>query len=385
MHYVLFVGVIYAWSLLKVPLMENGWDSSVLALNYTVTMCFFCLGSLFAGLLSKHIHIQYQLFFSALLVCAGFVMTSRIQTGNAWLLLFSYGILIGWGTGIGYNVLITTANAWFPDKKGLSSGILMMSFGFSALVVGNVVSNLFSVPAVGWKKAYIGLGVSMALVLILCSLLLHLPEEGANPTRKKEGNRRSGTTDYSAAEMVRRPSFWIYYSYGILGASVGSAIISFARELSISFGASLSGAAILVGALSACNGIARILCGLWFDKLGRRKTMFLASGITISAPMLMIAALVMKSLPMAVVAICLTGVSFGTNPTISAAFIGSFYGMKHYALNYSISNTKLLFSSFAATLTNRIFINSGSYIPPFVLLCGFAMASLCLLFLIRKP
>ena len=99
----------------------------------------------------------------------------------------------------------------------------------------------------------------------------------------------------------------------------------------------------------------------------------------------MLAAFLSCSLPLAILSFCLTGVSYGTVPTVSAAFIAAFYGTKDYALNYSISNTKLLFSSFSATAAAALLSSTGSYFAPFVLLFAMAVAAFVLVFAIRKP
>ena len=147
----LFAGVIYAWSILKTPLTEAfGWSNSQLALNFTLTMCFFCLGGFVGGLISKRLGSTLSLILAAVLSCLGFVLASRLN-GAVWMLYLSYGVLAGLGIGIAYNVIISTVNAWFPDKKGLCSGALMMGFGASALVVGKLASALMEGP--GWRTA----------------------------------------------------------------------------------------------------------------------------------------------------------------------------------------------------------------------------------------
>ena len=137
----LFAGIIYGWSILKAPLAADfGWTADQLALNFTLTMCFFCLGGMAGGLLSKRIGSRASLILAGVLSCLGFFLTARLDGASVAMLYVSYGVLAGLGIGIAYNVIISTVNAWFPDKKGTCSGALMMGFGASALVVGNTVS-----------------------------------------------------------------------------------------------------------------------------------------------------------------------------------------------------------------------------------------------------
>jgi len=156
----LFSGILYAWSILKVPFKEvYGWSDSALAFNFTVTMCFFCLGAFFGSLLSKRFNSRVPLILSGILVGAGFAITGIIPRDAYYILYITYGILAGTGIGISYNVIVSTVNMWFPDKKGLCSGCLMMGFGISTLLLGEIISKMFSDPAIGFKKTYIIMGI----------------------------------------------------------------------------------------------------------------------------------------------------------------------------------------------------------------------------------
>ena len=172
----LFSGVLYAWSILKIPFKnEFQWSDSVLAFNFTLTMCFFCLGAFFGSLICKKIGPKITLILAGILVGVGFVTTGLLSEQIPYLLYLTYAVLSGTGIGISYNVVVSTVNSWFPDKKGFSSGCLMMGFGISTLLLGNIISALFENANVGWSKAYILLGVVVAVVLILAGLVLRKP------------------------------------------------------------------------------------------------------------------------------------------------------------------------------------------------------------------
>ena len=108
------------------------------------------------------------------------------------LLYLTYGALAGLGIGIAYNVVIATVSSWFPDKKGLCSGALMMGFGASALVLGNIADSLFK-SDLGWRTTYVILGAAIGTVLVLTSLLLNKPGGNAILPQPK-----AGKTDASA-------------------------------------------------------------------------------------------------------------------------------------------------------------------------------------------
>ena len=156
----LFAGIIYAWSILKVPLAEElGYAGSALALNFTLTMSFFCIGGLISSFFVRKLGTKFTLMLAGLMAGIGFVLSSFLTAGCTWMLYLTYAFLSGLGIGIAYIVIISTVNAWFPDKRGTSSGALMMGFGASSLVLGNVADALFA-AALGWRTTYIIIGIA---------------------------------------------------------------------------------------------------------------------------------------------------------------------------------------------------------------------------------
>ncbi len=384
----LFAGVIYAWSILKAPLGEEfGWTGSQLALNFTLTMCFFCLGGFVGGLISKRIGSRLSLILAAALGGLGFFLTSRLTAGSLSMLYISYGVMAGLGIGIAYNVIISTVSAWFPDKKGLCSGVLMMGFGSSALVVGKLASALMEGP--GWRTAFLVIGLCLAAFLAVAGLILRKPGEGdVLPAAEKKaaaGGEDFVTEDYPTAKMIRRRSFWLAFLCIVCMSAVGNTVISFARDLCLSVGAGAALATTLVGVLSVCNGLGRIAVGALFDKLGRKKTMLFANLLTIVAAGITLVAVLSRSLPVCILGLCLTGFSYGAGPTITSAFTSAFYGSKYFPVNFSVMNFNLMFASFMATAASGLLESTGGYVGPFVFLLGLAVVSLLLNLSIKRP
>ena len=385
----LFAGVLYAWSILKHPLnIEFGWEPSKLAFNFTLAMTFFCVGGLAGAQLSGRLGHRIALVISGILASAGFILTSILDGSSVVLLYITYGILAGLGIGIAYNVVIATVSAWFPDKKGLSSGCLMMGFGASALIIGNVADAMFK-SDMGWRFAYVILGVAILVVLSLSAFLLKTPgsdivfpePKAAKITKEKDIEQR----DFTTGQMLCRASFWMAFVCISLLAAVGSSVISFAKDMALSVNASEGLAVSLVGVLSVCNGIGRILTGAIFDVIGRRKTMLCANVITICAASVTLLAVSVNSLPLCIVGLCLTGVSYGSCPTITAAFTSSFFGMKNFSNNMAIMTFTVMVGSFIATASNKVMEATGGYSATFIMLLSLTFVALVLNSFIKKP
>ena len=385
----LFAGILYAWSILKSPLaMEYKWGASELALNFTLAMSFFCVGGLLGAQISKNVGHRIALMCSGILSAVGFILTAYLSGTSVFLLYVTYGVLAGLGIGIAYNVVIATVSAWFPDKKGLCSGCLMMGFGASALILGNIANSLFK-STLGWRTTYMILGVAICVIMIFASFLLKKPNEDTELPQSKTTNFSSKEeflhNDFTALQMLGRPSFWMAFICISFLAAVGSSVISFAKDLALSVNATESLAVTLVGILSVCNGLGRILTGAIFDTIGRRKTMLCANILTIFAAGVTLVAVTIGSLPLCIAGLCLTGISYGACPTITAAFTSSFFGMKYFSTNMALMTFTVMGGSLIATVSNKVLEATGGYNATFCMLFILTFVALVLNLLIKKP
>lgn len=386
----LFSGVLYAWSILKIPFKSIfAWNDNTLANNFTLTMCFFCLGAFFGSIICKKLGVKITLIISGLLVGIGFVLTGLLNANGIYLLYLSYAILAGTGIGISYNVIVSTVCAWFPDRKGFCSGCLMMGFGISTLLMGKIIELLFNTSSIGWSKTYIMLGVVIALVLVISALILKRPEDGVilpQPKANKKASKEDFVArDFKTSQMLRSFTFWRTFVCMAFITAVGNSVISFARDLVLSIDDVPALATTLVGVLAIFNGVGRVLTGALYDILGRRATMISANILTIVAAGITLIAVMNGSLILCVVGLCLTGMSYGSCPTITSAFTASFYGQKYFSVNYSITNFNLIAAAFIAKFANSLLISSGAFTSPFVMLLILAVVALFLNFTIRRP
>ena len=231
--------------------------------------------------------------------------------------------------------------------------------------------------------------INVVIVLILAAILIKLP--GKNivfPQPKSKKNTKENTVyqqDFTSIQMLCRPSFWMAFICISFLAAVGSSVISFAKDLAGSVGAPEALAVSLVGVLSVCNGIGRILTGMVFDIIGRRKTMICANVLTICAAAVTLLAVSAGSLPLCIAGLCLTGMSYGSCPTITAAFTSSFFGMKYFSNNMALMTFTVMVGSFVATASNKVLEITGGYPATFVMLLVLTFVALILNVFIKKP
>jgi OFA family oxalate/formate antiporter-like MFS transporter len=168
-------------------------------------------------------------------------------------------------------------------------------------------------------------------------------------------------------------------------AAVGSSVISFAKDLALSVNAPEALAVSLVGILSVCNGLGRIITGAVFDVIGCKKTMICANILTILATAITLTAVSVGSLVLCIIGVCLTGISYGTCPTITAAFTSSSYGMKYFSGNMALMTFTVMVGSFVATASNKVLEATGGYTVTFLMLLSLTFVALILNIFIRKP
>ena len=175
----LFLGLIYAWSIFRTPFgeMYPDWSISQLSLTFTISMIFFCLGGFAGGLLSKKLSIGVRMLISAAMLLVGFFVVSMMKAdspaASLTMLYIFYGVFGGGGVGVAYNGVIGTINKWFPDKVGLASGIMLMGFGLGGLVLGSVVNSM--IGSMGLLKVFRVLGIAICVVCVLAAVIIKSP------------------------------------------------------------------------------------------------------------------------------------------------------------------------------------------------------------------
>ena len=392
-----FAGTIYAWSITKAPF-EIVYDGVVvnaaqLGLNYSLSIVFFCIGGLASGLISKFTTATLRFIIGALMLSASYIFSSLQiatlpHTENYFLLFLSYSLLGGLGIGIVYNTVISTVNSWYPDKRGFSSGLMFMGFGVSMLVIGRIADLLGNSEAVGWRSTYVIIAIALGIVFLAAAIIIKPPPPDTvlpEARQTKKSNVGEVIKDYSALEMIKRPSFILVFIYTTILASSGNAAISFAKDIVLDVGSTEGFAITAVGMLGVSNGVGRLVSGWLFDKFGIRQTQFVSSAILVLAPLTVVAAIALNSLLLGVIGLCLCGFSLGFAPTTCSVFATGFYGLKNFPLNFGILSLILIPASFAATLVGNIKVSTGEFITAFIVLTALAVAGFFVNLAIRKP
>ena len=370
----LFAGLVYAWSVLSAPIAAEfpAWTKAQLSLTFTLVMIFFCIGSLICGFLAGKLPIRLTVWISAALFLFGFLLASRAQ--SLAMLYIGFGFMCGLGSGLSYNAVMSTMVRWFPDKPGLISGVLLMGFGGGSFLIGKLYQAWTPAQIGGWRQSFVVMGIVIAAVFVVCSFFFVTPE-AAGSAVKSGKTAPADVRDLTPVETLKTPNFWIYYVWAIVTSAAGLALISQASGVVLEADASVAAGSVatIVGLISICNAVGRVLFGGMYDKYGRSLSMQMVNGLFIATALLLMWALAAKSLIIVIIGFIIGGLAYsGVTPT-NSAFVRAYFGPKHYPINLPLINYNLIIASFGSTVSGALFDRSGSYNATFFLLIALAV------------
>ena len=386
----LMAGMVYAWSVMAKSIgASRDWSAATLSMTFTIVMAFFCVGCLIGGIFAKKVHPKIYLLVAGVLFLAGFMLAST--TGESPVVLYlGFGVLAGMGSGLAYNAVMSTLSQWFPDKQGLISGILLMGFGLSSFIIGKVFAAV--TPSDGsdaWQNTFRVMGIVIVIIMVICGLLFAKPDPGYKPAGMDSMKKkvREPAMEATTAQMVKIPSFWMFYIWAVLLSGAGLALVSQASGIAVQVGTNVPDGdiATVVGLISIFNGIGRVIFGMMYDKKGYKLTMIVDMIVFILAGGILILALNTGNFTFIVAGFVVGGFAYGCITPTNSALISDFFGRKNYPLNFSLINTNLLIASFASTIAGSLYDSSGSYLSTIFMMIGLVVAGFAVFFGIRRP
>lgn len=382
----LFLGLIYAYSVLLAPLkVEFGWSVAQMTLVFALSICSFTLGSLAVGPLVRAKKNTVALLAGAAMLAAGFLGTAAASgTAALYMAYAAYGVVASFGIGWVYNVVIPMVTSWFPDKCGFAQGVCLMGFGAGGFVLGPVAAQLYSV--LPWRGTLVGFAVVFAALVAGSAAVLKAPSD-AEADELAELSAGAGEAGAEAADdrfvssgqMLRTPTFWLLYAFLFMLGSIGMGITGIGRELPLSLGASDLAAAVVIGFVNVGSGVGRLSCGIALDRLGRGRTMRIIGFGGTAATVVMIASLLSGNLAVQAVACLLTGMSWGA-AVVTMPFVSrTEWGQANMAQNMAMVNTYSIFASLVGSFgAGMLYGACGSFLPVLGIMTALGVVSVLL-------
>lgn len=277
------IGSVYAWSVFSKPLqLAFGWNLK--QANFTFGLAIFMLGISAAvmGHVVERRGPRFAGLVSALLWALGLLGSAYATSGYApdngrlWLLYCFYGLVGGAGLGTGYVTPVSTLMKWFPDHRGLATGLAIMGFGFASFLGAPVIGRL--IEAEGLSLTFLSLGVVYLLIMVVSALYLQPPPTGWQPLgytgpKRVPQRRHIDLMPMTANEAVKTLPFYGLWTMMFINISCGIAVISVASPMAQELtGINAIAAAAIVGINGLFNGAGRLAWASLSDHIGRPNT-----------------------------------------------------------------------------------------------------------------
>lgn len=373
----LCLGAVYAWSLFNTPLVDKfGWDRAAVVLTFSITILVFSIFTIIAGKVQDKIGPRWVATVGGILLGLGLLLSSR-ATSLTQLYIF-YGFIGGAGIGTAYVCPLATCLKWFPDMRGLISGIAVAGFGAGSIIFKPLI--LAFIAGVGVSNTFLYLGVIYLVAVVIGAQMLAVPPEGYRPAGwSPPATTAAGGNDFSPGQMFGTKQFYAMWFIYLFGCMAGLMIIGLATDIGIELAKlDISTAANAVVMVSIFNAAGRIIWGTLSDKLGRVNSLLIMY-ILAAAAMFGLSAIEITYASFLVLC-SLIGFCFGGFLALFPSLTADYYGTKNVGTNYGII---FLAYGIAAILGPQVG-TSVEFTQAFLIAAVLCVIGAVLTFMIRK-
>lgn len=331
----LSIGSAYAYSVFQNPLSETlGWDRSEVSLAFTIAIFFLGMSAAAFGQFVEKKGPRKSALLAAVLFASGIVGSGiAVMMESLILFYFTYGVLGGMGLGLGYISPVSTLVKWFPDRRGLATGMAVFGFGAGALIAGPIAAQL--IDSIGISTTFFVLGTTYFILMATGASYIAKPPAGWVPKGMEPGTVSGGKYDIkgtadlaqlTAKEASKTKRFWLLWLMMFINISTGLMLISVASPMAQEkVGLSIAAAATMVGLMGLFNGGGRIAWSSASDYIGRHRIYPIFFAIQL------LAFLILPNITNVIifqVLIFLVLTVYGGGFAVLPAFIGDLFGTK---------------------------------------------------------
>src|SRR5436305_6128447 len=367
----LALGSVYAWRVFLNAVIA-AYHVTRLQANLTFSIVLLALGVTagFGGYLNYRFGPRVIATAGGILYGIGVLLAAFVRP-NLFLLYLTFGVIGGIGIGLGYIVALAMLIRWFPDRRGFITGLAVAGFGAGALITGPAAASL--IKSVGLDNTFLYLGIVYLVIIVIVAQFFRTAPEGYapagwTPSVRQQANR--SVRDYTFAEALRLPGWYVLWLILALNVTAGAALISVASPLAQKFtGVDAVTAALLVSVIGIFNGGGRLFWGWLSDGIGRPFTflsIFIIQAI-LFALLPSISNFALLLVPAALIALCYGG-GFGTMP----AFAADFFGPRNAGTIYGA----MLTAWSAGGIVGPILISSIDYKTALYIIAGIMLVSI---------
>jgi MFS family permease len=347
----LSIGQLYAFSVFNEPLTRaigisapapGDWRLTDLGWIFSLAIVTLGLTAAFAGRWLERIGPRRALLIAAACFGGGFVLSAiGVRTHQIALLYLGYGVIGGFGLGLGYVTPVTVLVRWFPDRRGLAAGLAIMGFGGGAMIGAPLAVALIgafrSDASVGVGEAFVAMAVIYAAAIALGAVAIRLPPPGWKPAGWTPRAERAQHRDASPEQALRTKQFWLLWLVLCLNVAAGIGVLGQASTMIqevFDRRVSPEAAAGFVGFLSLFNMAGRLGWSAVSDRIGRRRTYFLLLALGAALYAFAPFAGPIGGVALFVACFALIISLFGGGFAAYPAYVADLFGTRHFAAIY---------------------------------------------------
>jgi OFA family oxalate/formate antiporter-like MFS transporter len=379
------LGSAYAWSVFRIPLSRQfGWTIPQVTLAFTISFC--TLGcTAFLGGLWVNRQGPRTVAMAGAMLWGGGVFLASFSAHHLWWLYLTYGFIGGIGLGIGYIVPVAVLVKWFPERRGLITGIAVGGFGAGPLITAPIATRLMH--SVGLMPTFTYLGIGYLIVGLIGAWFMQNPPEGWKPegwTPTPLQISQRSERDYTLTEALRTWQFWAVCSLMSLNTLAGLSIMSQAAPIFEEMGkASAIMAAGLVGIVSIANGAGRVFWA-WISDLTTRKTAFFV--MYLLQAVLFWSYHAISSISILTIVTFIIVMCYGGGYGVTPAFAADYFGPRDVGPIFGFMLFPwVLAAGFGPILFAYLRQSSGTYNQGLYVIAGIITASLIVHIIVSPP
>jgi MFS transporter, OFA family, oxalate/formate antiporter len=379
------LGAVYAWSVFKTPLMKQfHWSSPEVTLTFTICVSLVGIAAFFGGLWLNRKGPRIVALTGGFLYGLGIFLAS-FSADKLWWLYLSYGVISGIGLGFGYIVPVAVLVKWFPDRRGLITGIAVGGFGAGALITAPLATRL--IQNVGVLQTFAYLGLSYLVVTMATGFFMQNPPAGWKPEgwapSALQASQRAAK-DYTLSDALKTWQWWALWLLLFLNTCAGISLISQESPIFQDLTkASAIAAAGMVGIVSIGNAVGRVFWAWTSDTITRRWTFAVMFLVQVALFWLLpsLSSVTVVVVVSFVILMCYGG-GFGTMP----AFAADYFGSRNVGPIYGLMLTAWgAASAFGPLLIANLRQASGGYAGGLHIIAGIMAVSILFPIIVSPP
>ncbi|MGL6184583.1 MAG: L-lactate MFS transporter [Clostridium chrysemydis] len=367
------LGSIYTWSLFNQPIVNKfGWGLSDVALTFSIASFALSVSTLAAGKLQERFGIRKLTSFCGIMLGVGLILTSKVS--SIGLLYILAGILVGAMDGIAYITTLSNAIKWFPNKKGLISGISVGAYGTGSLIFKYINSDFINKD--GFQEAFMIWGIIAMVLIIVGAQLLKDAKVSEEKVDKGEGR-----VDFTVKEMLKTKQAYLLFIVMFTACMSGLYLIGIVKDIGVKLaGLDVQTAANAVAMVAVFNTIGRLILGAISDKFDRLKVIMCTLIITLVS--VLVLCFVKLNFVGFFTCVACIAFCFGGNITIFPAIVGDFFGLKNHSKNYGVIYQGFGLGALSGSVIATIV---GGFKPTFIVVGVLCMISIIIVATIKPP